>query len=191
MQCPTALCDCKKSGWLVSGGALYFGEWAVETDCVGKPCEFWAELIRRFSSTDVTINIVILFFSCEELNVQIVSVLNLMDITSKFWIITVFFFSIVDLQIIFYPYCVGMFMVCLCIGGIMVYHQTESKRKFSHRADVLLFTLPKLPQWRKFYYNTLFQDRDSNVASLPSTQFCTSFMLLLIVGYKKVKWCGI
>lgn len=92
MQCPTALCDCKKSGWLVSGGALYFGEWAVETDCVGKPCEFWAELIRRFSSTDVTINIVILFFSCEELNVQIVSVLNLMDITSKFWIITVFFF---------------------------------------------------------------------------------------------------
>jgi hypothetical protein len=70
-----------------------------------------------------------------------VSMLNLLDITSKFGTITVFL--IVDLQTVLYPYCVDMFMVCLYTSGIIVYHlQTESKRKYSHRADVLLFTTP-------------------------------------------------
>jgi hypothetical protein len=154
---PTALCECK-NGQLVCVEAFILRNEQLE-QTVGKPCKvskFWAELIKptflfhMSGSTDITFRTVILFCSCEELNVRVVSMLNLLDITSKFGNITVFL--TVDLQTVFYPYCVDMFMVCLYTSRIMVYRlQTESKRKYSCRVHVLLFTTP--PPKKKKYLN--------------------------------------
>jgi hypothetical protein len=67
---------------------------------------------------EATVDTVTIFCSSKELTVQIVSMPSLLDVMPK--CCTVAMFVIVELQIMFSPYCVGVFMVCLCTSGIAV-----------------------------------------------------------------------